>query len=52
MGTTAGLTPLARWWDADGNQLPTDRERADEASARLGRLREKLAGAGIDPDET
>ena len=50
--------PWLRWWDAQGQLLPTaeerteqERQRAEEAEKRAQRLAEQLRAAGIDPDK-
>jgi Uma2 family endonuclease len=49
--------PWLRWWDAQGNLMPSAweraeraRQRAEEAERELERLREKLRAAGVDPN--
>lgn len=43
-----------RWYDAESNWIPTEaeqeRQRAQEAEARLESLLERLRESGIDPD--
>ena len=50
--------PWLRWWDAQGQLLPTAEERAEAAEERAEaaeqrslRLAERLRAAGIDPDK-
>lgn len=42
--------PWLRWWDANGNLLPTSEERAATTEAKLLRLAERLRALGVDPD--
>ena len=42
--------PWLRWWDLQGNLLPTGAERAAEAERQNKLLRERLQNAGVDPD--
>jgi Uma2 family endonuclease len=39
-----------RWYDAEGNWIATEAERADREQRRAERLAERLRAAGIDPD--
>jgi Uma2 family endonuclease len=58
-GTYQNATlPWLRWWDADGNLLPTGEEKAEQAESLLAqeklraeRLAERLQAMGIDPSE-
>lgn len=50
--------PWLRWWDSDGNLLPSaeedrdrEKERADRAELELQQLRDRLQTANIDPDK-
>ena len=50
--------PWLRWWDSEGQLLPSSEERAEQAnqraereSERAERLAEKLRSLGMDPDE-
>lgn len=50
--------PWLRWWDSEGNLLPTsddraeqEKQRADYEKQRAERLAAKLRELGIDPDE-
>jgi Uma2 family endonuclease len=43
--------PWLRWWDLDGNLLPTGDERAEQEKQRADRLAAKLREMGIDPEE-
>ena len=40
-----------RWWDLDGNLLPTSEERAKRAEEKNARLAERLRAMGVDPDD-
>jgi Uma2 family endonuclease len=39
-----------RWWDAQGNLLPTAEERAESMAEKAERLAAKLRELGVDPD--
>ncbi|MBP0021755.1 MAG: hypothetical protein J7647_29895 [Cyanobacteria bacterium SBLK] len=39
-----------RWWDSEGNLLPSAEERADLAELELQQLRDRLKAANINPD--
>ncbi|MEL6384713.1 MAG: Uma2 family endonuclease [Cyanobacteria bacterium J06626_18] len=43
--------PWLRWWDSEGNLLPTGDERAEQEMQRAERLAAKLRELGINPDE-
>lgn len=42
--------PWLRWWDLEGNLLPTGDERAEREQQRADRLAAKLRALGIDPE--
>lgn len=42
--------PWLRWWNQQGNLLPTGEERAEQAEQKIVRLKEKLRSLGVDPD--
>jgi Uma2 family endonuclease len=42
--------PWLRWWDANGQLLPTAAERAEEAVRRAERLATRLRELGVDPE--
>jgi Uma2 family endonuclease len=43
--------PWLRWWDREGNLLPTAEQRAEHEKQRAERLAAKLRELGIDPEE-
>jgi Putative restriction endonuclease len=43
--------PWLRWWDSQGNLLPTGEERAEREKRRADRLAARLRELGIDPEE-
>jgi hypothetical protein len=42
--------PWLRWWDLQGNLLPTSEERAEQQAKRIERLATQLRARGVEPE--